>query len=125
MFETFGVVYYFENFCSAYIDDEIGKYYRSLLPKALYIQPPKRKTHVSIVRPFEFKECKTWDVKKCCAVRVIYYHSVQNDGVYYWLNCTSKSIGQIRLALGLPEFRNKFGTYHITIGNRKWLLKKN
>lgn len=110
----------------AWLDDEIARYYRSLLPKALGVCPPMRSAHVSIVRIFEDVPNKAeWGKHEGSVIGVIYCPSIQTDGIYYWLDCYSDEIGLIRRGLGLSTFRNIdyrypiYSSYHTTIGNTK------
>lgn len=121
-----GTVRYYHNWCMAWLDDEIARYYRSLLPKALGVCPPIRPAHVSIVRLFEeVPNREDWGAYDGSAIRVTYYPSVQTDGIYYWLDVYSNEIGFIRRSLGLSTFRNTnpnypmYSCYHLTIGNTK------
>ena len=119
MFQTWGIIKYGENSCRAWLDDEIGKYYRSLLPKAWGVQPPMHTTHVSIVRVFEKPNRLYWKKYEGSTIEVIYYPSMQTNGLYFWLNCMSDDIERIRKEMGLSIFRSTFSTHHITVGNLK------
>lgn len=125
MFSVDGIIQYRENSVVAWIDSEIGAYYRSLLPRAWCVKPPKEKSHVSIIRVFERPEKKNWGLYDGCSICITYYPSIQTDGVYFWLDCDSDEIGFIRRTLLLSTFRNDnpeyklYSCYHITIGNVK------
>ena len=108
----------------AWVDDGISQYYRSLLPKALYVQSPMRPAHVSIMRLFEECNRKNWGKYGGQSIVVEYEPGIQTDGLYYWLDCWSDEVGFIRRSLGLSTFRENdgysdYGCYHITIGNTK------
>ena len=123
MFEIEGIIQYYENSVMAWVDNGLGQYYRSLLPKAWGVKPPKAKSHVSIVRVFEKPDKSKWGLYNGSTIRVVYYPSVHTDGVYFWLDCDSDEIGFIRRSLLLSTFRNTESQYdlcyHITIGNSK------
>ena len=125
MFQTEGIIRYYNNWCMAWVDDGVAKYYRALLPQACYIRPPMRPAHVSIVRLFEtVPDRSKWSKYKGQSIVVEYEPGVQTNGIYYWLDCWSDEIGFIRRSLGLGTFRendgfSSFNCYHITIGNVK------
>jgi hypothetical protein len=125
MFVTDGIIQYRDESVVAWVDDEIGAYYRSLLPRALYVKPPKEKTHVSIVRVFERPKKKKWRLYEGYSINITYYPTIQTDDTYYWLDCYSDEVGFIRRSLLLSTFRNTdyryplYDRYHITIGNTK------
>ena len=125
MFAAGGIIRYYNNWVMAWLDDDITKYYRSLLPKALYVQPPMRAAHVSIVRLFEtVPNREAWGAYDGQSIVVEYEPGIQTNGLYYWLDAWSDEIGFIRRSLGLSTFRERdgfsdFGCYHLTIGNTK------
>lgn len=112
----------------AEIDQEIGKYYRNLIPKYYCVKSQAYSAHITIVRlnketPKNLENWLKYEGKK-----ISYYYSpiIQNDDKYFWLNAYSEEIGAIREELGLPKFRDdtlfggvKRNEYHITIGNVK------
>lgn len=126
------IVKTYPNWIVAYVDKDIATYYRSLVPKAKYIQPPMYDPHITIVR----KDIENIELIEKAPLGLIntpmhvgyydgylcsieYDSNIKTDGVYYWLDCWSKSIGDIRESLGLSRFRDGFDRYHITIGNTK------
>jgi hypothetical protein len=125
LFSVDGIIQYRENSVVAWIDSEIGAYYRSLLPRAWYVKPPKEKSHVSIIRVFERPEKKNWGLYDGCSICITYYPSIQTDDTYYWLDCYSDEIGFVRRSLLLSTFRDTdyrypiYDRYHITIANTK------
>jgi hypothetical protein len=125
MFVVDGIIQYRDDSVVAWIDSEIGSYYRSLLPRAWCVKPPKEKTHVSIIRSFERPDKSRWGDYDGLPIQITYYPIVQTDGVYFWLDCYSDEIGFIRRSLLLSTFRNTdyrypiYDRYHITVGNTK------
>lgn len=109
----------------AWIDGDLDKYYRALLPKAIYIKSPMNKPHVSVVRKFEEPNHERWGEHEGETVVVDVIPGVNTDGVYYWLDCFSDEVGYLRRRLGLSTFRDDddsysiYNCYHITIGNVK------
>lgn len=101
----------------ANVDNEIGRYYRSLVPRYYYIQPPKYHLHATVVRSGEVELI----TKTFSGTIDIYYSPViYYKEPYFWLNCWSEEIAKIREELGLRKFRFPDQTsYHITIGNIK------
>ena len=119
MFKVKGKVEFYTSWCIAWVDDEIREYYSSLVPKYFYLQPPAAKAHATIVRK-SIEQVQDWSVwNKPYEVDIEYDGLIQYDDVYFWLNCWSKDIGDLREKFGLPRFRAGFDRYHITIGNRK------
>lgn len=51
LLELYGIVEYnIGNRAVVLIDDNLGCYYRSLIPKYLNVKPPRYSTHITIVR---------------------------------------------------------------------------
>ena len=130
MITSIGTLIYTENPYKLIVevDDEIGKYYRSLIPKYLGVQRPMYSSHISTIRNEIPVNLSVWSKYHQQEISFEYESYIYNGEVYYWLNAYSKSLEDIRLELGLPntsEFtkspdgRHKF---HITIGNLKHLL---
>ena len=124
MYKLEARIQYFDNWVLAWLPDDLDKYYRSLLPKAWYVQPPMNKPHISIVRKFETPNRKMWGKHDGETIIVDVEPSVQTDGLYFWLDCWSDEVGYIRRLLELKTFRENdgysdYGCYHITIGNVK------
>ena len=103
------------------IDQGISDTYRSLIPKAHYVQPQMYPAHITVVR--NLKETpvnlEAWGKYEGERVPFTYQNEVEQDGPYYFLRCESPRIAEIRRELGLPDHRDRFKGYHITIGNAK------
>ena len=124
MIEYEGTIRYYNNWVLAWLPEELGAYYRSLLPKAWGVNPPMNKPHVSIVRHFESPDRARWGEYDGQSLTVQVMDGVETDGTYFWLDCFSDEVGYIRRSLGLRTFRddyryNIYNTYHITVGNVK------
>ena len=126
MYQLEGIIRYYHNWCMAWlVEDDLLAYYSALLPKALYVQPPMRAAHVSIVRLFEeVPDRSQWGKYEGQSIVVDYEPGVQSNGLYFWLDCFSDEVGFLRRSLGLSTFRehdgfSDYGCYHITIGNVK------
>jgi len=124
MTEYTGTIRYYNNWVLAWLPEELGAYYRSLLPKAWGVNPPMNRPHVSIVRAFETPDREAWGDGDGETLTVQVMDGVETDGTYFWLDCFSDEVGAIRRSLGLRTFRddyryNIYTTYHITVGNVK------
>lgn len=118
-----GTVECFSRWMVAWLDPEIIKYYRALLPKAWYVQSPQYSTHISIVRDFE-KPNSLWGKHQGKKVIVKYDLPVYFDGPYYWLDAYCPEIENIRIELGLQPFLGDFKCQHITVGNTKQIFNE-
>ena len=123
MFKISGTIKYYNTWVLAEIDEDLGPYYRALLPKAWYVNPPMAKPHVSIVRIFEEPDRKNWRKYDNLSLIIDVFPGVQTDGTYFWLDCLSDEVGFVRRSLGLKTFRqdewSDYNCYHVTIGNVK------
>ena len=100
---------------------DFGNYYFSLIPKYYYANRQKYNTHVTIVRGFE--KPKIWkdflDINGT-TIDIFYSPIILYIEPYFFMNCWSKQIINIRRELGLSKYRfNKQQSYHISIGNTK------
>ena len=114
-----GKIAYYNNWVLAWLSSDLGKYYRSLLPKAWGINPPTNPPHISIVRVFEKPDRSRWGEFDGQELDVTICDGIETDGTYYWLDCFSDEVGYVRRRLGLSTFRQAYTCYHITIGNVK------
>lgn len=109
-----------------WIDKEIGRYYRSLVPKSIFIQPQMYPSHVTVVRTaIEIpSKMEAWGKYENEEILIDYSNEVHFDDPYFYLNAWSERIGEIREELGLSQYRMLHPSgykdcYHITIGNTK------
>lgn len=108
----------------ANVDKELARYYRSLIPAYCRPAPQMFSAHISVVRKITPINLEKWGLYEDRTITFSYSHEVENDNRYWWLNCYSKELEEIRLELGLAlykpardvDFRQ---TFHITIGNTK------
>jgi hypothetical protein len=112
----------------AEIDPELARYYRALIPKWIDTNPQKYRAHISAVRKETPVKMEHWERYEGQEVEFLYSPIVHHGEVYWWLNCFSKRLEEIRLELGLPVdspyTRPPDGmakTFHTTIGNMKRL----
>jgi hypothetical protein len=115
------------------VDQGIGDFYRSLIPKYMPAKKPLYPTHVTVVRGgkdglvIEYPiHLEFWGKYEGEEVEYHYDPIVQCGTVYYWLNVFCKRLEDIRVELGMsvnspytlpPEGFLK--CFHMTIGNKK------
>lgn len=108
------------------IDPEIVRYYRSLMPKYIQTNSQMYRPHISVVRHEIVPNLDLWGKYEGETI-VFYYDGIIHSGtVYYWLNCFSGRLEEIRIELGLsvhslytepPDTFKK--VFHCTLGNIK------
>lgn len=103
------------------IDEGICDTYYSLIPAYFIARRPKHNHKITIVRSppietFNFDDSIVLDGK---TFSFEYDSFINQRGLYFYLDCWSKDIQEIRKSLGLPIYRNGYTSYHITIGNVK------
>ena len=114
------------------VDQGIANYYRKLIPKTYpKINPQMYAAHISVVR-HENPNLEFWGKYEGELVEFVYSNIIKNGEIYFWLDCYSLRLEEIRKELGLPfeplhpshEFY-KFvpepysRTFHCTLGNLK------
>jgi len=123
-----GKIIYDDNDYKLYvdIDDDISKFYLSLIPK--YIANPnhqKYNAHITVVRNELPINLKNWRKYENYNIDFFYSPNIQTNNIYFWLNVYSSFLINLRKELGLPETselsRPPSGEkcFHITIGNLK------
>lgn len=118
MYSITGVLRYYHTTCNLLLGRDLADYYRALLPKAWYVKPPRTESHISVVRPFETPNMAFWRKYEQEKIAINYWLPVMSDGCYFWLNCSSVRLEEIREELGLERHRIG-GVFHITVGNLK------
>jgi hypothetical protein len=107
------------------VDPEIGRLYRSLIPKYLHPQPTRYAPHITVVRREGPFASWRWQHLEGLTVTFFYDPEVQYDETYFWLNCWSQGLLNIRFELGLqdhtPYTRPPTGEecFHCTVANAK------
>jgi hypothetical protein len=127
MFQSIGKLIYSEPYkLIVEVDNDIGNYYRSLVPSR--IQKPMFPSHISVVRENNLLS-EFWQKYHNQEIDFYYNHYIYNDDIYYWLEASCDLLECIRTELGLeptsyytksPDGQHKF---HITIGNTKFYKK--
>ena len=116
---TTSTIRYYRVSVTAWVDAQIGYYYRALTPKYLNIQPTKYDSHISIVRYFNTVDRRFWGAYEGKQFVVWYNTDIKYEAPYFFLDCWSDGIAAIRQELGLPIYPLGRDCYHITIGNDK------
>lgn len=131
LFKSTGCLRYGENKLVLEADQELSRYYFSLIPKYVKLNQQRYAPHISIVRKEVPSKMEYWKKYDGEAVEFLYEPYVYNDETYYWINTFSNRLEEIRLELGLPvssEYTRPpggfFKCFHMTIGNCKWLAQE-
>jgi len=141
MFPATGILHYeLTNTAPPYklivsIDQAISDYYLSTVPlyHRPYPRPQMHKAHISVVRKETPTNFAAWNKHEGAEIAFEYEHNVRWDGAYYWIDCYSMELEDIRSELELynkplhpatyhtpmPENTPYSKRFHITIGNIK------
>lgn len=128
MFKSEGVLTYGPDIrATIWVDPDIARYYRALIPKAKYAKPQKHPAHITVVRIGieKPKNMQVWGKHEGEEVSFICESVVKFNNPYFYLDAWSEKLGDIREELGLGRYRMPhpespfFNRYHITIGNVK------
>ena len=120
MVEGKATLRYYQNWAIAYVDKQLGDYYFSLAPKYWYLQRPKEKPHITVVRKdIEIPSYDNWGFRDGTDLYFLYEPVIYRDSMYAWIDVYSEDIGNLREVLGLPRMRVGFDCYHLTVGNFK------
>lgn len=106
---------------TAQIDCGICDLYYHMIPAHFVARRPLYGNKITVVRS---PPKEKFDLNKAIkfANRTIefeYDGFINYQQPYFYIDCWSPEISEIRKLLGLPKFRNGFKSYHITIGNVK------
>ncbi len=101
------------------IDEGIGDYYYSLIPKWKVKQRPAYDAKITVIRTGIEKPISRWMEFDGQFVPFVYSGVICEEETYYILKAWSKELCKIRIAHGLPPFRVGYDCFHITIGNKK------
>ena len=129
MFTSKGILQYIDLEQEQYklwllIDNEIGRYYRSLIPDKINI--PRYPYHISIIRG-PVPNLDKWKAYEGEEIEFKYENFVYKGQTYWWLNVSCKRLEDIRAELGLdpigdvtlsPDGKQN---WHVTIANNKGL----
>lgn len=110
------------------IDWELGRYYRSQIPKYIRVNAPRYPPHITVVRLGKEipPNLKPWGKYKNERVEFFYEHYLHQGKIYFWLNVWCIRLEQIREELGLPVISQYTippegfkKCFHATIANMK------
>ena len=110
---------------TALVDPGVAEFYRHLVPKTQKCQPGRYAPHVTVVRNEFPQNMEKWGLYEDKEVDITYSTFLRYDGTYWWLDCYSKFLEQVREELGLPRFGkwnmppDGKACFHMTIGNSK------
>jgi hypothetical protein len=97
-------------------DPDLSTYYRKFLPKYISVVKPGYAPHISIVRKEIPIDKSVWGKYDGEEIEFFYKNIVHTDNKWFWLNCFSYRLEEIRSELGLPLW----GTDHLVWFNHTW-----
>lgn len=125
LFRSTGILDYSEPYrLVVLVDPELVRYYRTLISDKKCM-PQRYAYHITVVRKETPVNLSQWRAYHGHTIDFDYDHNVQQNIVYWWLNCYSPRLTALRVELGLPPSfeltRPPDGTdcFHVTLGNRK------
>ena len=127
MYQTTGILHYGErSYLALHVDPEIGKLYRSFIPKKIDFNRPLHLLHVTVTRTGAETIVNREHWKKYEGQEVLVYYSphIMIGTSYIWLPVYSIRLEEIRLELGLLRFFDRFKQFHVTIANMKGTLSE-
>lgn len=108
------------------LENDLGNYYRSLIPKYFRFQKPRYNTHISVIRGEDISNIKYWGKLNNLEIEFYYDNHIFQNSTYYWLAVECNLLKNIRENLGLPALsqitKSPCGNhdFHITIANSKF-----
>lgn len=114
--EAVGTLRYADDWLLLQVDDEIARYYASILKTRFGITVQHRSkwgAHVSIIRGEELPNPDGWGADHGREIAIRYTHDIYTNGAHWWLNVESDDLADIRAGYGLPPEKRHF---HLTIG---------
>lgn len=109
------------------VDPELHRYLRALVPRRFVCRKQKYPPHITVVRGEVPPNQSQWGLYEGRDIEFQYSDYLHSDDQYWWINCYSAKLIDIRLGLGLassyhltrpPDGQECF---HSTIGNQKSL----
>lgn len=126
LFKSTGILRYGKNKVIVEIDPGISDFYRSLIPKYLPYNRQLYAPHISVVRKETPPNMEYWEKYEGQPIEFEYDNEIQIGTVYFWLNCFSVRLEEIRQELGLPVSspytlppEGYLKCFHSTLANRK------
>lgn len=114
--KTTGTLNYTGNWLILQVDDEIARYYASILKKELGVDlhwKAKSGAHVSVIRGEMLLKPQLWGHDHGKKIEINYTHQIYTNGEHWWLNVVCDELADIRSQYGLPTNKRFF---HLTIG---------
>jgi hypothetical protein len=107
-------------------DQGLSDFYRSLIPRYKGVRRQRYGAHISVVRHEIPLNLDAWGKHDGEEIEFWYDNEIKWGKVYYWLNCFSKKLEEVRTELGLPvssEYTRPPDSwvkcFHLTLGNVK------
>jgi hypothetical protein len=127
MIHSEGTLHYENNPYKMYLaaDIELARFYRSLVPRTYVCQPQRYAAHLSVIREEMPLRLEAWGKYEGTTILFEYDPEIRYNGVYWWLDCYSPRLCEIREELGLPALSELArppslkDCFHLTIGNSK------
>ena len=127
--ESVGTIRYGEDYkLVVEVDQELARFYRSLIPKWIGVTRPRWPAHITVVRSEKESpvDLSVWGKYEGYQIKFLYNSDVQFGKIYYWLDVLCKDLEEIRKELGMsvtsqytrpPDGFSKY--FHCTIANLK------
>jgi len=113
---TVGKLWYHDDWLLLQVDDEIARYYSSIIKQRFDIDLHWRSkwgAHVSVIRGEAIPKPEKWGEDEGREIQIYYTHQIYTNKDHWWLNVISEELADIRAGYGLPP-EKKF--FHLTIG---------
>ncbi len=114
-----GLFKYDDNRAFVLVDQGIADFYRSIIPKSIFVNPQRYPAHISVVRNEIPPNMTVWGKYQGIEIDFEYFPTIMQDETYFWLDVRCNKLEEIREELGLKAFPPWRNMYHITIGNCK------
>lgn len=108
--------YHEKNWLLLEVDDEIARYYASIVKREFGVDlhwRSKSGAHVSIIRGEELPNAEHWAHDEGRQVKIYYTNQIYTNGNHWWLNVVCDELADVRSSYGLPTDKRFF---HLTIG---------
>jgi hypothetical protein len=108
------------------VENDLGNYYRSFIPKYFRFQKPMYNTHISVIRSEDIYNLQYWGELNNVEIEFDYDNYIFQNSIYFWLAVECNLLKNIRENLGLPPLskitKSPCGNhdFHITIANSKF-----
>lgn len=103
MFSSYGQLIYTDTSLIVTFDNEITRYYRSLIPKHIHTNGMRYSPHITVVRTGKDIVINKdfWNRYTGEFVEFVYDNILYNDNLRFWLNVYCQKLEDIRYELGL------------------------